>query len=102
MAEKRRLNLSFSMASPQQREAWKILRAIPAGRRTEAVCRAVCQLHTQETILDVVRSAIHEELQGIQMIRETSMGTQAGDVDEDVLGFLRSLQDGGEVPDSLF
>lgn len=93
MAEKRRLNLSFSMASPQQREAWRILRAIPAGRRTEAVCRAVCQAD----LVDTVRTVIREELQGIHIAKENNMGTQAGDVDEDVLGFLRSLQnDGGE------
>lgn len=96
MAEKRRLNLSFSMASPQQREAWRILRAIPAGRRTEAVCRAVCQIHTQEELLDVVRCTIREELQGIHITNENYAGTQAEDVDEDVLGFLRSLQDGGD------
>ena len=98
MAEKRRLNLSFSMASPQQREAWRILRAIPAGRRTEAVCRAVCQAD----LVDTVRTVIREELQSIHFAKENEIGTQAGDVDEDVLGFLRSLQDGGEVPDSLF
>ena len=98
MAEKRRLNLSFSMASPQQREAWRILRAIPAGRRTEAVCRAVCQAD----LVDTVRTVIREELQSIHFAKENDIGTQAGDVDEDVLGFLRSLQDGSEVPDSLF
>ena len=98
MAEKRRLNLSFSMASPQQREAWRILRAIPAGRRTEAVCRAVCQAD----LVDTIRAVIREELQGIHITNENCTGTQTEDVDEDVLGFLRSLQDGGEVPDSLF
>ena len=92
MAEKRRLNLSFSMASPQQREAWRILRAIPAGRRTEAVCRAVCQTD----LVDTLRTMIREELQGIQITEKEDIGTQAGDMDEDVLGFLRSLQDGGE------
>ena len=98
MAEKRRLNLSFSMASPQQREAWRILRAIPSGRRTEAVCRAVCQAD----LVNTIRSVIREELKGIHITKENNAGTQAGDVDEDVLGFLRSLQDGGDVPDSLF
>ena len=92
MAEKRRLNLSFSMASPQQREAWRILRAIPSGRRTEAVCRAVCQVD----LADTIRTIIREELQNIHIEKENNTGTQAGDVDEDVLGFLRSLQSGGE------
>ncbi len=92
MAEKRRLNLSFSMASPQQREAWRILRAIPSGRRTEAVCRAVCQAD----LVDMIRTVIREELQDIHITNENCTGTKSEDVDEDVLGFLRSLQDGGE------
>ena len=92
MAEKRRLNLSFSLASPQQREAWRILRAIPSGRRTEAVCRAVCQAD----LADTIRTIIREELQKIHIEKENNTGTQAGDIDEDVLGFLRSLQSGGE------
>ena len=69
MAEKRRLNLSFSMASPQQREAWRILRAIPAGRRTEAVCRAVCQAD----LVDTVRTVIREELQSIHFAKENDI-----------------------------
>ncbi len=97
MAEKRRLNLSFSMVSPQQREAWKILCAIPDGRRTEAVCHAVCRSYERDELLERIRAVIREELQGIELTRENRMETQAGDVDEDVLGFLRSLQDGGDL-----
>ena len=93
MTEKRRLNLSFSMASPQQREAWRILRAIPSGRRTEAVCRAVCQAD----LADTIRTIIREELQSIHIEKENNTGTQAGDVDDNVLGFLLALQnDGGD------
>ena len=62
MADKRRLNLSFSMASPFQREAWKRLCAIPSGQRTEAVCRAVCRVREQDSLLEAVRAAIREEL----------------------------------------
>lgn len=96
MAEKRRLNLSFSLASPQQREAWSILRAIPAGQRTDAVCRMVCRAHEQEALLSAIRGLIREELKDLQL--KTEPETQAGDVDESVLGFLRSLQeDGGDT-----
>ena len=38
-SDKKRLNLSFSMASPIQRQAWRTLMDIPAGERTGAVCR---------------------------------------------------------------
>ena len=106
MAEKRRLNLSFSMASPFQREAWERLCAIPAGQRTDTVCRAVCRMYEQESLLETVRQTIREELHSVEMIsaKEKSEQPQAGDVDENVLGFLFSLQnDGGEEkPDPLF
>ena len=91
MDEKRRLNLSFSLASPQQREAWRILRSIPAGQRTDAVCRMVCRAHEQEALL----SAIRGELKDLQL--KTEPETQAGGVDESVLGFLRALQGGDDM-----
>ena len=99
MAEKRRLNLSFSMASPFQREAWERLCAIPAGQRTDAVCRAVCRMYEQESLLEAVRQMIREELHSVEIIsaKEKSEQLQAGDVDESVLGFLFSLQDDEET-----
>lgn len=99
MAEKRRLNLSFTMASPLQREAWEILRAVPSGQRTEAVCRAVCRAREQEELLRAVRTAVREELQSVEVLstKEKPEQPQAGDVGENVLGFLLALQnDGGE------
>ena len=96
MAEKRRLNLSFSLASPQQREAWRILRSIPAGQRTDAVCRMVCRVHEQEALLSAIRGLIREELKDLQL--KTEPETRAEDIDGSVLGFLRSLQeDGGDT-----
>ena len=99
MAEKRRLNLSFSMASPLQREAWNRLCAIPSGQRTEAVCRAVCRAQEQEELLRAVRAAIREELKGVGCVsaNEKIEQPQAGDVDENVLGFLLALQKGDEI-----
>ena len=105
MSEKRRLNLSFSMASPLQREAWKILSVVPAGQRTDAVCYAVCRIHEQDTLLDAIRTAIREELGGASFKTEQPQQPQrAEDVGNDVLGFLLELQnDGGdETSDSLF
>ena len=105
MPEKRRLNLSFSMASPLQREAWQILSAVPAGQRTDAVCHAVCRIHEQDTLLDAVRTVIREELGSVSFKTEQPQQPQGtGDVDDNVLGFLLALQnDGGEEkPDPLF
>ena len=87
------------MASPFQREAWKQLCAIPSGQRTDAVCRAVCRMYEQDTLLEAVRQIIREELRGVELIsaQEKTEQPQAGDVDESVLGFLLALQnDGGD------
>ncbi len=94
MAEKRRLNLSLNLSIPQQREAWRILRAIPPGRRTDAVCRMVLEHKRQTELLDTVRATIREELQKVKIVSsiEKEEQPQAGDVDESVLGFLLSLQ----------
>ena len=96
MAEKKRLNLSFSMASPLQREAWKLLCAIPSGQRTDTVCRAVCRFHEQDALIKAVRATIREELRNAEFVPATSAAgktgqTQAGEVGGDVLDFLRSL-----------
>ena len=100
MADKRRLNLSLSMASSIQREAWDLLSVIPAGQRKETVCRAVCQMYGQRSLLETVRQTIREELRGVELIsakEESEQPQEAGDVGDDVLGFLCALQnDGGE------
>ena len=98
--DKRRLNLSFSMSSPFQREAWELLSAVPPGQRIDAVCRAVCQMYGQKSLLETVRRTIREELRGVENIsakEESEQPQEAGDVGDDVLSFLSALQnDGGE------
>nr|WP_325233947.1 hypothetical protein [uncultured Oscillibacter sp.] len=99
MADKRRLNLSFSMATPFQREAWKRLCAIPSGQRTDALCRMICKGHRRDRLLEEIRAVIREELRDVEFIsaQEKTEQPQAGDVDESVLGFLLALQnDGGD------
>lgn len=97
MADKRRLNLSLNLSAPLQREAWKRLCAIPAGQRTDAVCRAVCRMYEQDDLLGAIRRIIREELNSVELIsaKEKPEQPQSGDVDEDVLGFLLALQDDG-------
>lgn len=95
-SNKKRLNLSFSMTSPIQQRAWKKLMDIPAGQRSAAVCRMICEHREQQELLDAVRQAIRQELQGSQ-IKFTQAAPQAGDIDDDVLGFLVSLQEGDDT-----
>ena len=95
-SNKKRLKLSFSMTSPIKQRAWKKLMDIPAGQRSAAVCRMICEHREQQELLDAVRQAIRQELQGSQ-IKFTQAAPQAGDVDDDVLGFLASLQEGDDT-----
>ena len=101
-----RLNLSLNLSAPHQREAWNILRAIPAGQRTDAVCRMICKGHKQEDLLDSIRAVVREELHRVEFVsvKEKNEQPQAGDVDDNVLGFLLGLQREGddELSDSLF
>ena len=96
-SNKKRINLSFSMSSPIQRRAWKKLTEIPAGQRTAAVCRMVCEYKGQQELLDAVRQTIRQELRGMQLTKEAQHSVRAGDVDESVLGFLLALQEGDEM-----
>ena len=86
------------MASPIQRQAWRILMDIPAGERTGAVCRMICEHKNQRELLDAVRQTIRQELRGVQLTKEEAQDSgRAGDVDESVLGFLLALQEGDEM-----
>ena len=86
------------MASPFQQEAWRRLCAIPSGQRTDAVCRAICRMYEQDALLEAVRQIVREELRGVEFIseKETTEQPQAGDVDDNVLGFLLALQQEGD------
>ena len=94
-SNKKRLNLSFSMTSPIQRKAWKKLMDIPAGQRTAAVCRMICEHKNQQELLDAMRQAVRQELQSGQ-IKITEAAPQAESIQDDVLGFLAALQEEGD------
>ena len=99
MTEKRRVNLSLNLSAPHQREAWGILRAIPAGQRTDAVCRMICKGHRRDGLLEEIRAVVQEELRGVEFVPAKEKPKQpqgAGDLDDNVLGFLLALQQEGD------
>ena len=55
-------------------------------------------MYEQESLLESIRQTIREELHSVEFIsaKEESEQPQAGDVDENVLGFLFSLQQEGD------
>ena len=88
------------MAVPRQREAWKLLCAIPSGQRTDAVCRMILEHQSRKDLLEPVRNTIREELSSVQITSqiEKAEKQEAGIVSDDVLGFLLSLQnEGGDI-----
>jgi hypothetical protein len=59
----------------------------------------VCGYQEQETLLNTIRTVIQEELRNgeFQLKSNTQAERLAEDVDENVLGFLRSLQEGDDM-----
>jgi len=87
------------MAAPHQREARKLLCDIASGQRTDAVCRMILEHQSKRELLDAVRSVIREELRSVQIVSqqiEEPEQQDAGNVSDDVLGFLLSLQEEGD------
>lgn len=97
MAEVKRLSLTFFMSSPLHREAWKLLQKKPAGMRMETICVALCRDSDRKMVLDMVRKELQKET--VQPVRQeqTVQPERVEDEDQNVLDFLRSLQeDGGD------
>ena len=57
----------------------------------------ICEYRSQKELLDAIRQAVRQELRDRQITVQESTAKQAGDVEEDVLGFLLSLQEGDEI-----
>lgn len=103
MAEKRRINLSLHLNLPLQRQAWEIIRKIPAGRRTQEICRMICNYtdKQQEKLLKKICQTIREELAEVKVTSnvaksEENKAAEPQSVSSDVLGFLLSLQGVGD------
>ena len=98
MPEKRRLSLSFSLTQREQRNAWERLSAVAPGQRMDAVCRMINGYMDQHELLDAIRTILREELTGVSFSKNNMQPEQAGAaVDENVLGFLRALQEGDDT-----
>ena len=83
-----RFGTTLFLDNPLHRQAWEILSAIPAGQRTNWLCLALCQQAQREQFL--------LDLQNSSYPQTISRPQPAGSVDDDVLGFLRALQEEGK------
>lgn len=97
MRDTRRFSLALNLEDELQAEAYAILRNAPRGSRTNLICRAVLAYGNNRRFFEEVRQMIRDELSNIGPISMTPVqqntnGSKAGQIDEDVLGFLRSLE----------
>ena len=91
-----RFGVTLYLDQPLHRQAWELLSAIPAGQRTNWLCLALCQQAQREQFLKDLKAILHTELQSSSHPLTISRPQPAGSVDDDVLGFLRALQEEGK------
>lgn len=95
--DKRRFNLSLDMNIEIQRRVWDMVFAIPRGQKTETVCRMLLEHRSQSELLEAIRQAVREELETYGGFNVKTTNTRqpeiAGAVRNDILGFLRDLQE---------
>lgn len=91
-----RFGTTLFLDNPLHRQAWEILSAIPAGQRTNWLCLALCQQAQREQFLLDLKTILQTELQNSSYPQTILQPQPAGSVDDDVLGFLRALQEEGE------
>ena len=94
MGEIIRFGAVFKLDDPMQAEAWRIISRQPPRMRMASLCRMVCGYQAQKDLLDAIRTLLREELQSVTV--SNTPNEKAGDVDDDILGFLRSLQEGDD------
>ena len=91
-ASKHRLNIALSTDNPLQQKTWAILSQVSPGKRTKAVCDAVCGYHQQQDFLKAIRGIIREELQSVLIRSDNPVAEPELVKDDAVLSFIRSLQ----------
>ena len=101
MPEKRRIQLTFAMSSPEQKRAWELLQAIPKGRRTKEICRLICGGSDNTVTLGEIRAVIREELQNVSVLKTEEVKkdadeTEEGEIGDGCLDFMSALNGGVE------
>ena len=91
-----RFGTTLFLDNPLHRQAWEILSSIPAGQRTNWLCLALCQQAQRGQFLSDLKTILQAELQNSSDPQAISRPQPAGSVDDDVLGFLRALQEEGD------
>ena len=101
-SETRRLQLTFSLSSPIQRQAWELIQSIPRGERTRKICELLCGGRDNSVTLGEIRTIIREELQRVSITNPDNSNPdkqgepEGGEIADEFLDFLSSLNMGGD------
>ena len=91
-----RFGTTLFLDNPLHRQGSRTGSPTPAGQRTNWLCLALCQQAQREQFLRDLKTILQTELQSSSHPQTISRPQPAGSVDDDVLGFLRALQEEGE------
>lgn len=83
-----------NLKDPNHRRAWELLSGIPEGEKTAYLVNAVLFYDQAGVLEGMIRQAVREELQGIQIPEKTvETEVDCGSVPEEMFTFLEMLQD---------
>jgi hypothetical protein len=73
MSERKRYYLSFDMDNPRQREAEALFARQPSRQRTEYVVASILTAHQMESLEQIVRLAVKDELRTVKVLLQTTL-----------------------------
>ena len=92
----RRVTLTLAMDTPLHRQTWKILSDIQKGRRTEYICKKIIGQQDKYELADIVYEntlkALNQYGGSIQQPVQTTNIKEAEEIEQNLLGFLASLE----------
>lgn len=80
-----------NLDDPQQRQAWTILEQIPSGQRKAFLTRAILATEQDDKLEKIIRKAMQEELQQLDLAAAVPHKRQAEPVPPAAIDFLSSL-----------
>jgi hypothetical protein len=98
----KQFTLTLSLDKPEQKAAWEALQRVPRGSRTEYICKRLTEEERAKGLAAIVYESAMKALDEYgSTITKNDMGqtNQAGNVDNDILGFLSALQNEGSDDD---
>ncbi len=100
MRELHRLTLTLSMENPEQKKAWEHITRIPKGHRTQYICSKIIaqqqEKEWEEIIYETVKQAVKDiGLSTTQYKELHTESKESGELKDNILGFIASLQKEG-------